>query len=102
MLLSLGKSSHKLFTAKGEFFKYPSASRLLLSLTILALWSRGDFCVDITLPDSIPLEKREATLDGQSGRAKFVIMMGKILQWEPSKRSSARVLASSEWIMDYM
>lgn len=29
-------------------------------------------------------------------------MMWKMLQWEPSKRSSAKELANNEWIMEHM
>jgi hypothetical protein len=29
-------------------------------------------------------------------------MMQKMLQWDPSKRSSAKALAEDEWIMEHM
>ncbi|KAL3963516.1 hypothetical protein ACCO45_000520 [Purpureocillium lilacinum] len=58
---------------------------------------------DIPLLDSIPLEDRETSLEGEhQSRVKFLAMMRKMLQWEPSKRSSAKALANDEWIMENM
>ncbi|KAH8904753.1 serine threonine protein kinase, CMGC group [Coniochaeta sp. PMI_546] len=76
-LLKSGNSSHKFFT------------------------DEGNFSADIPLPESISLEKRETSLEGQS-RERFLAMMQKMLHWEPSKRSSARALADDEWIPEYM
>ncbi|OAQ73078.1 CMGC/SRPK protein kinase [Pochonia chlamydosporia 170] len=76
-LLRAGRSSHKFFTEK------------------------GDLRADIPLPDSISLEEKETSLEGES-REKFLAMMRKILQWEPSRRSSAKALADDEWIMGNM
>ncbi|KAK3307706.1 uncharacterized protein B0T15DRAFT_185986 [Chaetomium strumarium] len=72
-----GKSSHKFFTGTGEFRP------------------------DIPLPDAVPLEERESSLEGESKEG-FLAMMRKMLQWEPSKRSLAKELAEDESVMAYM
>ncbi|KAF4967479.1 hypothetical protein FSARC_4974 [Fusarium sarcochroum] len=74
-LLESGKSSHKFFT------------------------DTGDFCKDISIPESITLEEIEIGLEGES-QQKFLAMMRRMLQWDPSKRSSAKELADDEWIME--
>ncbi|KAK5658436.1 hypothetical protein OQA88_1825 [Cercophora sp. LCS_1] len=74
-LLQLGKSSHKFFT--------------------------GELRPDIPLPDAVSLEQREPSLEGES-KERFLVMMRKMLQWEPSNRASAKELADDEWIMAYM
>ncbi|KAK6828397.1 kinase-like domain-containing protein [Apiospora arundinis] len=76
-LLESGKSSDKFFTAQ------------------------GDLCPDIPVPSSTTLEERETNLEGED-RQKFLAMIRKMLQWEPTKRSSAKELAEDEWIMDNM
>ncbi|KAK8868430.1 serine threonine protein kinase CMGC group [Apiospora arundinis] len=76
-LLESGKSSDKFFTAQ------------------------GDLCPDIPVPSSTTLEERETNLEGED-RQKFLAMIRKMLQWEPTKRSSAKGLAEDEWIMDNM
>ncbi|KAK4107615.1 serine threonine protein kinase, CMGC group [Canariomyces notabilis] len=76
-LLNLGKSSHKFFTYT------------------------GDLRSDIPVPDRVSLEERETSLEGE-GKEKFFALMRKMLQWEPSKRASAKELADDEWIMGYM
>ena len=40
-------------------------------------------------------------MEGES-KERFLVMMRKMLQWEPSKRSSAKELAEDEWVMAYM
>jgi serine/threonine-protein kinase SRPK3 len=57
--------------------------------------------LNIPLPDAVSLEERESSLEGE-GKEKFLAMMHKMLQWEPSKRSSAKELADDEWIMGHM
>ncbi|KAB5578690.1 serine threonine protein kinase, CMGC group [Coniochaeta sp. 2T2.1] len=76
-LLELGQSSQKFFTDEGQFR------------------------AKIPLPDSKSLEEIETSLEGQS-REKFLAMMRKMLQWEPSKRASARVLAEDQWIREQL
>ncbi|KAI8672818.1 Protein kinase domain-containing protein [Fusarium sp. Ph1] len=76
-LLQSGKSSHKFFT------------------------DQGDFRADIPFPERISLEGKETSLEGESQR-RFLAMMQKMLQWDPSKRSSAKALAEDEWIMEHM
>lgn len=64
----------------------------------------GDFCVGIPIPESIPLERRETTLEGEDkkeDRECFLRFMRKMLQWEPEKRSSAGELAEDEWILKH-
>ncbi|KAK1835361.1 serine threonine protein kinase [Podospora conica] len=76
-LLQLGKSSHKFFTDTGEFRP------------------------GVKLPGAMSLGKRESSLEGES-KEKFIAMMHKMLQWEPSERSSAKQLADDAWIKSYM
>ncbi|KAI1322409.1 serine threonine protein kinase, CMGC group [Xylariaceae sp. FL0255] len=76
-LLCLGKSSHKFFTDEGNF--------------------RSDF----TLPKSSAFEERETNLQGSSQEI-FLAMMRKMLVWEPSERSSAKVLSQDEWLLGNM
>jgi hypothetical protein len=61
----------------------------------------GDFRADIPFPERISLEGKETSLEGESQR-RFLTMMQKMLQWDPSKRSSAKALAEDEWIMEHM
>ncbi|KAH7368907.1 protein kinase [Plectosphaerella cucumerina] len=61
----------------------------------------GDFRADFPLPVTTSLEMREDSLEGDS-RAKFLVMMRKMLQWEASRRASAKALAEDEWIKDNM
>lgn len=63
--------------------------------------SAGEFRPDIPLPDSVSLEERESSLEGEN-KERFLVMMRKMLQWEPSKRFSAKELADDEWIMAEM
>ncbi|KAH7152712.1 serine threonine protein kinase, CMGC group [Dactylonectria macrodidyma] len=76
-LLHSGKSSHKFFTDKGGLH------------------------ANILLPDSTSLDQRETSLEGES-QERFLAMMRKMLQWDPSKRSSAKALADDVWIMKNM
>ncbi|KAK6207875.1 serine threonine protein kinase [Colletotrichum tabaci] len=76
-LLDLGKSSHRFFTDEGEFR------------------------ADIPPANEISLEGKEISLEGEN-RDLFLAMMRKMLQWEPSKRYSAKALADDEWIIKNM
>jgi serine/threonine-protein kinase SRPK3 len=63
-----------------------------------------EFCAGIRVPEPAPLEVRETTLerDGKpEHRACFLRLMGKMLQWEPEKRASAKELAEDEWIVKH-
>ncbi|KAF2627370.1 kinase-like protein [Macroventuria anomochaeta] len=60
----------------------------------------GDLCAGIPIPESIPLEHRETSLEGED-RDCFLRFMRKMLQWEPEKRSCARELAEDEWILKH-
>lgn len=53
------------------------------------------------LTDQVPLEGRETTLEGEKEREAFLRLMRKMLQWEPSKRSSGKELSEDEWIHKY-
>ncbi|KAF3398947.1 hypothetical protein DPV78_007095 [Talaromyces pinophilus] len=55
----------------------------------------GDFNAGIEMKQQVPLEERESTLKGED-KAIFIRFMRKMLQWEPSQRSSARELAEDE------
>lgn len=57
--------------------------------------SAGELRPNIPLPDAVSLEKRESSLEGES-KERFLIMMRRMLQWEPSKRSLANELAGDE------
>ncbi|KAF5660167.1 CMGC SRPK kinase [Fusarium heterosporum] len=72
-LLQSGKDSHRFFTEIG-------------------------FRNDIPIPERTTLEEQETRLDGRN-RHTFLAMMRKILQWDPSKRGSAKELAEDDWIV---
>ncbi|KAJ0419022.1 kinase-like protein [Aspergillus carlsbadensis] len=108
-----------LFTGQdSEFQRYRSHAHLaeIINLlgpppsTLLAKRKmRGKFFTDKEefrashlLTDLVPLEERENTLEGEKERAAFLRLMRKMLQWEPSKRSSARELAEDEWIQSHV
>ncbi|KAM5344911.1 hypothetical protein ACJ41O_010773 [Fusarium nematophilum] len=76
-LIHSGKSSHKFFTDTGDFRK------------------------EIALPERTSLEEREIGLEGKS-RERFLAMVRRMLQWDPSQRSSAKALVDDEWIMENM
>jgi hypothetical protein len=61
--------------------------------------SLGDFCAQFLLDDRLPLEQRETTLEGQD-KARFLRLIQKMLQWEPTERSSAKELQEDEWICE--
>ncbi|KAK0725958.1 hypothetical protein B0H67DRAFT_681181 [Lasiosphaeris hirsuta] len=54
-----------------------------------------EFGPDKPVPDAVSLEERESSLEGRS-KEKFLAMMQKMLQWEPSERSLAKALADDE------
>ncbi|KAL6707078.1 hypothetical protein ACN47E_004830 [Coniothyrium glycines] len=60
----------------------------------------GDFCAGIPIPESISLDQRETSLQGEDKEC-FLRFMRKMLQWEPEKRSTARELADDEWIVKH-
>lgn len=97
--MKLGKSSHKFYTGTGKSMPvdYKPSPVLTDNITV----SADELCLNIPVPDAVPLEQRESSLEGE-GKEKFLAMMRKMLQWEPSKRSSAKELADDEWIMGYM
>ncbi|KAI2830881.1 hypothetical protein CBS147320_6657 [Aspergillus niger] len=64
--------------------------------------SEGAFLHPDLLTDRVPLEERETTLEGEAERDVFLRFMRKMLQWEPSRRSSAKELAEDEWIHSHM
>ncbi|WQF75307.1 Putative serine/threonine-protein kinase, active [Colletotrichum destructivum] len=76
-LLDLGKSSHRFFTDEGEFR------------------------TDIPVPCETSLDEKEISLEGET-RDMFLAMMRKMLQWDPSKPSSAKALADNKWIIKNM
>ncbi|KAJ5093887.1 kinase-like protein [Penicillium angulare] len=95
-----------------EFERYRSRAHLaemikLLGPPPLSLLAQGelrdkffssDFLNSELLTSSVPLEQRETTLEGTAEKECFLRLMRKMLQWEPSKRSSAKELAGDEWI----
>ena len=64
--------------------------------------SIGAFLHPELLTERIPLEERETSLEGKPEWEAFLRLMRKMLQWEPSKRSSARELAEDEWLQSYI
>lgn len=94
-LLAQGKSSHKFFSERGK----SRALFMLFRASVSTNYHRfaGDFDAGIPVGDRIPLEQRETNLEGED-KARFLRLMQKMLQWEPSKRSSARELLEDEWI----
>lgn len=61
----------------------------------------GNFCANNTLQDRIPLEDRETTLEGQ-GKASFLRLIRKMLQWELGKCSSAKELGKDKWLHKHL
>ncbi|KAK9415426.1 putative Protein kinase domain-containing protein [Seiridium unicorne] len=57
----------------------------------------GNFIAKVQLTDRVPLEEREITLEGRD-KVSFLRLMRKMVEWEPSKRCSAKELAEDEWI----
>ncbi|KAI1870006.1 uncharacterized protein JN550_005596 [Neoarthrinium moseri] len=57
----------------------------------------GNFSAKVGLPDRVSLEEREAGLEGRD-KESFLRLMRKMVEWEPSKRCSAKELADDEWI----
>ncbi|RAH63641.1 kinase-like protein [Aspergillus piperis CBS 112811] len=78
-LLAQGELRDKFFSSEGGAFLHPEL-----------------------LTDQVPLDERETTLEGRAEREAFLHFMRKMLQWEPSKRSSARELAEDEWLQSYI
>ncbi|KAI1502355.1 serine threonine protein kinase, CMGC group [Biscogniauxia marginata] len=75
-LLARGNSSHRFFSAEGEY-------------------SAG-----IPVPEPITLRKIETSLEGRDKQL-FLRFMQKLLQWEPEKRSSAKELIEDEWVREH-
>lgn len=98
-LISQGELRDKFFSSEGKFLTThgkPWHSNLL------TLISSGKFLNQELLTASVPLEQRESTLEGTAEREAFLRFMDKMLQWEPSKRSSAKELAEDEWLHSHM
>ncbi|KAK4207751.1 CMGC SRPK kinase [Rhypophila decipiens] len=62
----------------------------------------GEFRNEVPIPERKSLEDLETTLlEGeQADRAKFLALMRKMLQWDPSKRATAGELLEDEWIVE--
>ncbi|KAI0003443.1 kinase-like domain-containing protein [Xylariaceae sp. FL0662B] len=75
-LLARGKSSHRFFSAEGEY-------------------SAG-----ITVPEPVSLKNIETSVEGQD-KELFLRFMQKMLQWEPEKRSSAKELIEDDWVCEH-
>ncbi|KAJ0159583.1 Serine/threonine-protein kinase SRPK [Colletotrichum tanaceti] len=97
-LLDSGKSSHRFFTHEGQFLVHCPEMRSLLQLAHKIASCEGEFRAGIPPPNETSLEEKEVSLEGEN-RDMFFAMMRKMLQWEPSKRYSAKALADDEWIM---
>ncbi|KAJ5832974.1 protein kinase [Penicillium riverlandense] len=93
-LLAQGELRDKFFSDKGKSRSFPN------SLTIYDFL--GDFRTEILLKDQVPLEERENNIDEEQERKAFLPLMRKMLQWEPSKRSSAKELSEDEWILKHL
>ncbi|QSS54231.1 protein kinase [Histoplasma capsulatum var. duboisii H88] len=107
-----------LFTGRDpEFQKYRSRAHLAEMINLLGpppasfiaqgglrdkFFCEGDFRFKNLLTEHVPLEERETSLKGEDERATFLSLMRKMLQWEPSKRSSAKELAEDEWIHKHL
>ncbi|CAK1360865.1 SRSF protein kinase 3 [Cercospora beticola] len=64
----------------------------------------GQWTAGIPIPQSRPIESRETSLaegGDAEDREAFLCLMRKMLQWEPTKRSTARELAEDEWILKH-
>lgn len=70
--------------------------RVLCSRPLTIYDFLGDLITQNLIISQVPLEERETTLEGEEEREAFLCFMRKMLQWEPSKRSSAKELAEDE------
>ncbi|RMD42214.1 hypothetical protein DV735_g2902, partial [Chaetothyriales sp. CBS 134920] len=95
-----------LFTGQDpEFQTYRSRAHLAEIIKLLGppppdLLARGnlsEFLAKDLLADRVPLEQRETTLEGDD-KASFLRLVDKMLQWDPTRRSSAKELQQDEWI----
>lgn len=59
---------------------------------------KGNFLVESLLLERTTLERRETNLDGPD-QADFLRFVRRMLQWDPTKRSSAKSLAEDTWIL---
>jgi hypothetical protein len=57
----------------------------------------GDLRAGELVGESIPLEQKETSLEGEE-KEMFLRLVRKMLQWEPEKRSSAMELEQDEWV----
>jgi serine/threonine-protein kinase SRPK3 len=73
---------------------------LLLKLSNPLFFFLGKWTAGIPIPKPAPLKVRESALlkGNVQDREAFLRFMGKMLQWEPGKRSTARELVDDEWI----
>ncbi|KAH7200408.1 serine threonine protein kinase, CMGC group [Fusarium oxysporum] len=60
-----------------------------------------DFRNEIDIPERTSLAQQEISLE-EERKEMFLAMMNRMLQWDPTKRSSAKKLAEDPWIMAYM
>ncbi len=61
----------------------------------------GSFSTPEIMPAPTTLEQREVVLEDEE-KAQFLRFVGRMLQWEPEKRSSAKNLAHDGWIRRHM
>ncbi|KAI0470082.1 serine threonine protein kinase, CMGC group [Xylariaceae sp. FL0804] len=103
MVWDIFEGGHLFTGLDAEHQKYRSRAHMAEIIALLGepppvVLRSGEFCAGIPLPMSETLGKRETSLEGDD-REKFLAMMQEMLRWEPSKRSSARVLADNKWIL---
>ena len=69
------------------------AKRFIVSNIIV-----GKFNAGIKLPPSNTLRETETTLLGSQDREQFLQFMGKMMQWAPEHRNTAKQLLEDPWL----
>ncbi|OQD85245.1 hypothetical protein PENANT_c010G01178 [Penicillium antarcticum] len=62
---------------------------------------QGVFCTGMPVQDLVPLEEREDSSRGRKEKDVFAPIRS-MLQWDLSKRSTAKELAEDEWLKQYL
>ncbi|KAI1307727.1 kinase domain protein [Xylaria venustula] len=62
--------------------------------------SEGQFIAGIDIPASTSLEAMEINLEGNE-KKRFLKFMGKMLQWDPAQRGTARELFKDPWLQEW-
>jgi hypothetical protein len=64
-------------------------------------WPLGEFQAGINVPPHVSLEQLETNLEGPEKKL-FLEFMGKMLQWDPQNRQTAKQLLGDEWLKKHI